>query len=79
MNRLLSIVLFTGVICGLVFLMVRWKDFYWPGNQQGYEPVQPIAFSHRLHAGKLQISCLYCHFGSGKQPACGHSRPPACA
>jgi len=33
-----------------------------PGNQQGYAPQQPIAFSHRLHAGELQMDCLYCHF-----------------
>jgi hypothetical protein len=35
-----------------------------PGNQEGYEPVQPIAYSHRLHAGELQIPCLSCHFGA---------------
>lgn len=27
----------------------------------GYAPVQPIPFSHRLHAGVNQIPCLYCH------------------
>jgi len=32
------------------------------GSSQGYAPVQPIAFSHRLHAGDRQIPCLYCHF-----------------
>jgi hypothetical protein len=32
-----------------------------PGDQQGYAPEQPIAFSHRLHAGELQIDCQYCH------------------
>ena len=31
------------------------------GNQQGYQPQQPIFFSHRVHAGLNQISCLYCH------------------
>ncbi len=35
-----------------------------PGDQQGYAPAQPIAYSHRLHAGELQIDCLYCHFGA---------------
>ena len=35
-----------------------------PGNQQGYAPEQPIAFSHRLHAGELQVDCQYCHFGA---------------
>lgn len=31
------------------------------GRQQGYEPVQPIYYSHEVHAGVNQISCLYCH------------------
>ena len=31
------------------------------GRQKGYEPVQPIYYSHKVHAGINQISCLYCH------------------
>ncbi|MBC7448836.1 MAG: cytochrome c3 family protein, partial [Hymenobacteraceae bacterium] len=31
------------------------------GIQQGYQPTQPIAFSHKLHAGEHQINCTYCH------------------
>jgi mono/diheme cytochrome c family protein len=31
------------------------------GIQQGYAPTQPIAFSHKLHAGEHQIDCNYCH------------------
>ena len=31
------------------------------GRQKGYQPEQPIAFSHKVHAGINQISCLYCH------------------
>lgn len=34
------------------------------GRQQGYEPVQPIYYSHKVHAGVNQISCLYCHGGA---------------
>ena len=33
------------------------------GVQQGYQPPQPIAFSHALHAGKYEIQCQYCHTG----------------
>ncbi len=29
--------------------------------QQGYAPEQPIKYSHKLHAGELQIDCKYCH------------------
>ena len=31
------------------------------GRQKAYEPKQPIYYSHRVHAGINQISCLYCH------------------
>lgn len=34
------------------------------GSQQGYSPVQPIAFSHALHSGEFRIECLYCHSGA---------------
>ena len=31
------------------------------GRQQGYQPTQPIYYSHRVHVGVNQINCLYCH------------------
>ncbi len=31
------------------------------GRQQNYQPEQPIFYSHQVHAGTNQISCLYCH------------------
>jgi hypothetical protein len=27
----------------------------------GYTPSQPVAFSHRIHAGQLGLDCRYCH------------------
>ena len=32
----------------------------------GYAPAQPIAFSHKLHAGELGLDCRYCHSGADK-------------
>lgn len=34
------------------------------GRTKDYQPVQPIYYSHKVHAGKNQISCLYCHGGA---------------
>ena len=34
------------------------------GRQQNYQPEQPIFFSHKVHPGNNQISCLYCHGGA---------------
>lgn len=34
------------------------------GRQKKYQPEQPIFYSHKVHAGTNQISCLYCHGGA---------------
>ncbi len=34
------------------------------GRMKNYQPEQPIYYSHKVHAGANQISCLYCHGGS---------------
>lgn len=39
---------------------------YTIGVQQNYEPKQPIAFSHKVHAGQYEIECKYCHTGAAK-------------
>jgi len=31
------------------------------GVDTGYQPIQPIAFSHSIHAGDNKIDCQYCH------------------
>ncbi len=28
----------------------------------GYAPIQPVEYSHKLHAGDLAIDCRYCHY-----------------
>lgn len=35
------------------------------------QDVQPVAFSHRLHAGQLEVSCLYCHRYAPVSPVAG--------
>lgn len=27
----------------------------------GYQPIQPVEFSHKVHAGDMKIDCRYCH------------------
>jgi len=34
------------------------------GRNKDYQPEQPIYYSHKVHAGTNQISCLYCHGGA---------------
>ncbi len=44
------------------------------GRQQGYQPTQPIKFSHALHSGENKIACQYCHDGARRSK---HSVIPA--
>ena len=41
------------------------------GIDEGYEPIQPIHFSHKIHAGDNQIDCKYCHSGARTSAVAG--------
>lgn len=49
-----------------------------PGDHSGYAPTQPIAFSHRLHAGEMQIDCRYCHAGAEQSRHAGIPEASVC-
>ncbi len=50
-----------------IFVTIMLKSvidgLYHIGVQQDYAPTQPIAFSHKVHAGDFAIPCQYCHTG----------------
>lgn len=70
-NRTVTIVLLVGIAVAASLLLPAATQVRLPGNHQGFEPVQPIAYSHRLHAGELNIPCLYCHSGAEKSRHAG--------
>jgi len=70
-QRITAIFLATAVVLMTVLLAARSGAVHLPSNQQDYEPAQPIAFSHRLHAGDLQLACLYCHANAERSRSAG--------
>ena len=44
---------------------------YQVGVYQDYQPSQPIAYSHKLHAGNMGIECRYCHHSAEKSKHAG--------
>ncbi len=64
----------TMIVFGLIAVGTT-ADVHLPGNHVGYAPEQPIAFSHRLHAGELKIDCVYCHYAARRSRTAGV--PPA--
>jgi hypothetical protein len=53
-----------GMILSTVLLLAGLYYFGPPEyTRVGYAPSQPVTFSHEQHAGRLKMSCLYCHSG----------------
>jgi mono/diheme cytochrome c family protein len=53
------------VLLSVIFLgSAGWKGMWETGVHTGYQPVQPIKFSHQLHAGINKVDCQYCHSGA---------------
>lgn len=55
------LVLVTSIFFLLSSAYFVYGYFMQVGVDQGYEPVQPIHYSHRIHAGDNAIDCKYCH------------------
>ncbi len=77
-SRILTLILLVGLSGSILTLLPKVGLYRLPGNQRGYEPPQPSAFSHRLHAGDLQIACLYCHYGAEKSRHAGIPAASVC-
>ena len=69
------IVLF--IVAAVAFKTVI-DGLYTIGIQQNYQPKQPIAFSHKLHAGAYEIDCKYCHTGVMKGKSANIPSPNIC-
>ncbi|MDP2412502.1 cytochrome c3 family protein [Daejeonella sp.] len=57
-------ILFIVILCVIFLGSAGWKGMWETGVHTGYQPVQPIKFSHQLHAGVNKIDCQYCHSGA---------------
>lgn len=58
---------FFFVLAGTIaFGSWAWVTMWNTNVHQGYQPVQPIKYSHELHAGVMKINCQYCHGGAYK-------------
>jgi len=58
---------FFFILCVIISLgSFGWMGMWNTGVHTGYQPVQPIKFSHELHAGTNKIDCQFCHSGAFK-------------
>lgn len=74
-NNFVGLVIFVFTIIVLKTLI---DGAFTIGVQQGYQPTQPIAFSHEIHAGQYEIDCQYCHTGVNKSKSANIPSPNIC-
>lgn len=60
-NKLPLIVLLVGLGAAVSAVAGVWYYFSPEYTDVGYRPVQPVPYSHKLHAGDLGVDCRYCH------------------
>jgi mono/diheme cytochrome c family protein len=62
---------FFGYVILIVSLVCFFKFLFTIGVFENYKPEQPIEFSHKLHAGELEVECVYCHNSAEKSKHAG--------
>ena len=67
-NRAPAILAATVAMGAVVAALGVWWFFSPEFTDVGYQPEQPVAFSHALHAGELRMDCRYCHYTVERAP-----------
>ena len=69
-----------SILITLIGAAVIWANgsFRQYGDQSGYEPIQPINFSHKIHSGDNGINCTYCHSSADKSAVAGIPTAQSC-
>lgn len=73
-----TIVGLIGIVVLVLIAKVGWDAAVNVGIYTGYEPEQPIKFSHKLHAGENGIDCQYCHNSAAYSKSAGIPSPNLC-
>jgi hypothetical protein len=60
-NRLPLVGAVGGLVAAVLAVGGVWYFFSPKFTDAGYQPYQPVPYSHRLHAGEMGIDCRYCH------------------
>jgi len=60
-------------LLAIILIIATMTGFFWyygspKYTDVGYRPIQPVPYSHKLHAGDLGIDCRYCHISVEVSP-----------
>jgi len=60
-NQLPKLIIIGGFLVGTAVTAGVWYYFTPKYTRVGYQPIQPVPFSHATHADQIGIDCRYCH------------------
>jgi hypothetical protein len=60
-NRLPLMIILGGALVGPAVLAGVWYYCTPKYSRVGYQPIQPVGFSHNIHVNQLGLDCRYCH------------------
>lgn len=62
-NRLPALLLVGCLLTATLVVAGVWYYFTPKYTRVGYQPIQPVAFSHNIHVDQIGLDCRYCHNG----------------
>jgi len=65
-NKLPGQVIMGAMVVGATATAGIWYYFTPKYTRVGYEPIQPVSFSHAIHVDQVGLDCRYCHNGVEK-------------
>ena len=77
--NIIPLFLLIGIILSIIFIVGAF--WYWGSpyfTDVGYQPEQPVPYSHKFHAGELGMECYYCHTGVEKSAVAGIPSTQTC-
>ena len=77
-NKFPLVLALAGVVLPAAAVGFVWYYFSPRYTDVGYQPVQPVPYSHKLHAGELRIDCRYCHASVERSPVANVPPTQAC-
>ncbi len=73
-NRLPTIIAISIPVLVIAVVGLVWYYLSPSYYAVGYRPIQPVAYSHKLHADDLGLDCRYCHTSAETSP---HANVPS--
>ena len=68
LDKIIPFLILGKVIIVVLAILIVWYYFSPKHTDVGYQPNQPINYSHRIHVDQLGLDCRYCHINVERSP-----------